>query len=119
MRESARATGGRYEAKAAAFLEKMGIRVLEQNFRCRTGEIDLIAREGEYLCFVEVKFRESGACGEPLGAVDRKKQRRISRTALFYLMKKGLPDSTPCRFDVVGITPDGIEVIRDAFPYTQ
>lgn len=117
MDKSTREMGSRYETEAAVYLQQMGYQILEYNFRCRTGEIDLIARDGEYLCFVEVKYRESGTCGDPFGAVDKKKQRRISRTALFYLMKKELPDTTSCRFDVVGITPDEIKVLKNAFSF--
>lgn len=89
MKNSTRETGTRYEEKAALFLEQQGYRILEKNFRCRKGEIDLIAMDQEYLCFVEVKFRESSDCGGPFLAVDNRKQRRICQTALFYLMKRG------------------------------
>ena len=81
------------------------------------GEIDLIAMDQEYLCFVEVKFRENSDCGGPFLAVDNRKQRRICQTALFYLMKRGMSEETPCRFDVVGITPDDTALIKDAFSY--
>ena len=58
MKRSARETGTWYEENAARYLEQQGYRILEKNFRCRQGEIDLIAMDGEYLCFIEVKFRE-------------------------------------------------------------
>ena len=117
MKKSARETGAQYEERAAQYLEQQGYRILEKNFCCRSGEIDLIAMDGEYLCFVEVKFRENSDCGGPFLAVDNKKQRRICQTALFYLMRRGLPEETPCRFDVVGITPDDTALIKDAFSY--
>ncbi|QBE98737.1 hypothetical protein PMF13cell1_04303 [Blautia producta] len=117
MKNSTRETGTRYEEKAALFLEQQGYRILEKNFRCRKGEIDLIAMDQEYLCFVEVKFRENSDCGGPFLAVDNRKQRRICQTALFYLMKRGISEDTPCRFDLVGITPDDTALIKDAFPY--
>lgn len=85
MRKSTRETGTLYEESAALYLERHGYRILEKNFRCQRGEIDLIAMDGEYLCFVEVKFRESSDCGGPFLAVDNKKQRRICQTALFIL----------------------------------
>ena len=111
--------GRRYEAKAAEFLEKQGYFILERNFQCRQGEIDLIGKEGEYLCFIEVKYRGSSSYGTPLEAVTKAKQRKISRTALYYLMKEGYPEDTPCRFDVVGMVADKAELVRNAFEYQR
>ena len=116
---SSKRTGLYYETQAAVFLEKQGYQILERNFRCPAGEIDLIAKEGEYLCFVEVKYRSERKTGTPEEAVDAKKQKRISRAALYYLMKQGLGDTTPCRFDVVGIRPDGIRVTKNAFSFKR
>ena len=116
---SSKRTGLYYETQAAVFLEKQGYQILERNFRCPAGEIDLIAKEGEYLCFVEVKYRSERETGTPEEAVDAKKQKRISRAALFYLMKQGLGDTTPCRFDVVGIRPEGIRVTKNAFSFKR
>ena len=116
---SSKRTGLYYETQAAAFLEKQGYQILERNFLCPAGEIDLIAKEGEYLCFVEVKYRSERETGTPEEAVDAKKQKRISRAALFYLMKQGLGDTTPCRFDVVGIRPEGIRVNKNAFSFKR
>ena len=107
--------GKKYEAQAAEFLEKQGYLILERNFQCRQGEIDLIGKEGEYLCFIEVKYRKSANYGTPLEAVTKAKQRKISKTALYYLAKEGYPEDTPCRFDVVGMTSDKAEVGRNAF----
>ncbi len=109
--------GRKYEEAAAGFLEKQGYSILERNYQCRQGEIDLIGKEGEYLCFIEVKYRSSSSYGKPLEAVTKAKQRKISRTALYYLTKKGYPEDTPCRFDVVGIAPGKAELIRNAFEY--
>ncbi|MDO4615225.1 MAG: YraN family protein [Lachnospiraceae bacterium] len=109
--------GKEYEEMAAVYLKENGYHLIERNFRCRAGEIDIIAQEGRYLVFAEVKYRSSDLQGGPLPAVSREKQRRISRAALWYLTKKHLGEDTPCRFDVIGITPDGIQIIRDAFPY--
>ena len=116
---SSNRTGLYYETQAAVFLEKQGYQILERNFRCPAGEIDLIAKEGGYLCFVEVKYRSERETGTPEEAVDAKKQKRISRAALYYLMKQGLGDTTPCRFDVVGIRPDGIRVTKNAFSFKR
>ena len=113
-----RHVGAAYEEIAAAYLTAQGYVVRERNFRARSGEIDIIAQEENVLCFIEVKYRADLKDGGPLAAVDHKKQRTISRTALYYLLKNGYPTDTPCRFDVVGILDDQITLIRDAFPYT-
>ncbi len=83
-------TGSRYEEQAAAFLEKQGLLVIEKNFRCKSGEIDLIARDGKYLVFVEVKYRSSSKeSGYAAAAVDWRKQKRISQAAQFFLLRYG------------------------------
>lgn len=110
-----RQLGSRYEETAAAYLEKNGRQVLEKNYRCRQGEIDLICRQGRYLVFVEVKYRSGTACGYPAEAVDGRKQERIRRAAAFYLYSHRLPEDTPCRFDVVSILNDSFTVIENAF----
>jgi putative endonuclease len=110
-----RLVGTEYESLAAAYLEKKGYVILERNYRCRTGEIDIIAQENEYLCFVEVKYRSGNGCGSPLEAVNYHKQRKILGVAGYYMMKKGLPGDTACRMDVVAIEGDEITLIRNAF----
>lgn len=115
MEYNRRKIGSSYEEKAAVFLEKNGLVILARNFRSRYGEIDLIARDGRYFVFVEVKYRKNGESGGALAAVDRRKQRVISRVAEFYLYRFGLGENVPCRFDVVGIDGDEITWIRNAF----
>lgn len=110
-----REVGSRYEESAAACLTKMGYQVLERNYRCRQGEIDLICRQGKHLVFAEVKYRADEKKGSPAEAVDMRKQGRIRRTALVYLCSRGYSEETPCRFDVVSILGNRIEVIQDAF----
>lgn len=116
-RLSARASGAAWEEKAGAYLRENGYEILCRNYRCRQGEIDIIARDGEYLCFIEVKYRKTSGYGSALEAVDFRKQQRISRTALHYLTVHGLGDGEPCRFDVVGVTPERIELVKDAFAF--
>ena len=111
--------GLRGEAIAARYLAGLGFRILQRRFRTRSGEIDLVAEEGETLAFIEVKTRSSSACGSPAEAVDRRKQARLTRAAEVYLARTGQYDAT-CRFDVVEVwdDPDGdcrIDHIRDAF----
>ena len=110
-----RKMGADYEGLAAAFLERQGYEILERNFYTRRGEIDLVAREGSALVFVEVKYRSDLSLGEPLEAVGPRKQERLRGAAAYYLMKKRLPEDTSCRFDVVGILGKEIRLVRDAF----
>ena len=100
-------------------MEQQGLWIKEQNFRCRSGEIDLIARDGKYLVFVEVKYRHTAGSGRASAAVNNKKQKMISRAAVFYLVRYGYPEDTPCRFDVVGISLDRAELVRNAFAYQR
>ena len=110
-----RTVGSRYEDMAAAYLSARGVTVLARNFRGRTGEIDLIGIEGETFVFVEVKGRQSARMGDPAEAVTPKKQRVIRQTALWYLMKEGLSEATPCRFDVVAILGTEVRWMKNVF----
>ena len=110
-----RKIGKDYEDMAASFLESRGYEILERNFTARRGEIDLIARDGSDLVFIEVKYRSDDRMGDPIEAVDEKKQRHLRITASYYLLKKSLPEDTPCRFDVVGIMGRNIRLVRNAF----
>lgn len=115
---SSRADIGRAgEATAARLLRDRGYKILARNYRCRHGEIDIVAFEdGEYV-FVEVKTRLTDEKGSALDAVTPAKQRKLARVAEQYLAERGL-DDRPCRFDVVAVTPGGgraDEVVRGAF----
>ncbi|ACL06320.1 YraN family protein [Desulfatibacillum aliphaticivorans] len=118
MKSDHKARGSRGEELAARFLKKQGYKILETNYRCALGEIDIIARHKKVLAFVEVKTRTSTAFGHPKSAVTPKKQRKISMVALEYLKKNRKLDQ-PARFDVVSILSDGedpkIEIIQNAF----
>lgn len=114
-----RKIGNEYEDRAAKFLEHMGYEILERNFFCRQGEIDIIAREGGYLVFVEVKYRKNTGCGEPQEAVHPLKQYRIGRAALYYLVRNGFSAEYPCRFDVAAVAGNKIRIYRNAFPYRE
>ena len=110
-----RVLGDTRENIAAAYLENNGYFILERNFRCRMGEIDIVANEGGYIVFVEVKYRADLKYGAPAFAVDRKKQHTIYNVASFYLKKNGISFDTPVRFDVIAITGSKIELIKNAF----
>ena len=106
----------KYEKIAGEFLEKQGYRILEYNFRCRYAEIDIVAKDGEYLVFCEVKFRKTGGLSAALEAVSVPKQMRLSGAAVYYLMKNGCTE-IPCRFDVIGIAGNKISLRKNAFEY--
>ncbi len=111
-----RQTGSEYEALAEKWMEEHGYRILEKNYRCRQGEIDLIAEKDGYLIFTEVKYRRSGQAGDPAEAVDYRKQKKISRVAEYYCWEKRKVD-TPCRFDVICVLGQAIRHIEHAFEY--
>ena len=102
------------EDKAAAFLKKQGIKVLERNYKNAFGEIDIIAKDGEYTGFIEVKTRKSDAFGQPAEAVDFRKRQKYALIAKAYLQAKGLFD-TAVRFDVIEVENEKINHIIDAF----
>ena len=110
--------GRRGEELALRFLKKQGYRIIDRNYVCKLGEMDIIARERDTLVFVEVKARTSTAFGPPQLAVNSSKQRQLSKVALSFLKENRLEDAK-ARFDVVAILfkPMGeeIELIKDAF----
>ena len=115
------ALGADGERAAAKHLRSQGYRLITRNFSTRAGEIDIIASDGDTLCFVEVKTRSSGEFAPPHAAVNRKKQMRMRSAATAYLTAKRLHNKL-CRFDVVSLVPDpthksgwAIEHICDAF----
>lgn len=110
-----RKIGGGYEQLAAAYLHRQGLTILYQNYRCRMGEADLIAMDGLYLVFVEVKYRSSLRMGYPSEAVNGAKQLRLRKVAQCFLYSCQYPPETPCRFDVVSILGRQVRWIRDAF----
>ncbi|GAB4274338.1 MAG: YraN family protein [Coriobacteriia bacterium] len=98
--------GARGEQAAAEYLERQGLTVVERNWRCALGEIDLIAIEGKTLVFCEVKTRASTSAGTPLEAVDAAKTRKLLALVKAYLWRNRLED-LPCRVDVLGVTVHG------------
>ncbi|HWT27079.1 MAG TPA: YraN family protein [Mobilitalea sp.] len=110
-----REVGTKFEQKAADYLKKNDYTIIEKNFRCKIGEIDLIGKNEGYLCFIEVKFRSSSQKGFPAEAITPTKIRRITRTAEFFLLLHNLPQDIPCRFDAVVILDDEISLIKNAF----
>jgi putative endonuclease len=110
--------GKKGEEVALRFLKKKGYRIIEKNYVCKMGEMDIIAKEKDTLAFVEVKTRTSMEFGPPQLAVNSSKQRQLSKVALNYLNEKRL-NNVKARFDVVAILlrpeKEEIELIKDAF----
>lgn len=116
--EDARLLGRWGEALAAEHLRKRGCRILAARYRCRFGEIDLIAEDGAYLCFVEVKLRRSGRFAQAREFVDRRKQERLRRTAECYLAAH--PGALQPRFDVAEIyAPHGLSTKKPKIIYIE
>ena len=107
------------EELAARYLKERGVKMLEKNFRCRQGEIDLIYRDGEYLVFCEVKYRSNNKNGTAMDAVGITKQRKICRVAEYYRMIHHLGDLTPIRYDVMARQGDQVTWIRNAFQHQK
>ena len=114
-----RKLGAEYEKLAVEYLIDRGYEILEKNYRCRFGEIDIIARHKMgndiFLVFIEVKYRRSLNNGSPFEAVDYRKQLIIRKVSEYYLVTNGYGSMTRIRYDVVGITGRKIELIANAF----
>jgi len=108
------------ESLAEEFLRSKGYEIVERNFKTRFGEIDLVAKDGDTLVFLEVRTKKNAVFGHPFDTVNLKKQRKIINMAKMFLVVKDIPASTVCRFDVIGlIAEEGKEIqifhLRDAF----
>ncbi len=113
-----RAVGANYEEFVCQYLEGIGVQVIEKNYHIRQGEIDIIAKDGANLVFIEVKYRKNEKGGSPLEAVTFTKQKRICKTALHYMYSHGYSiEETPIRFDVAGVVGSELSYIKDAFEY--
>jgi putative endonuclease len=111
-----RTVGAKKEQLAADYLESLGWTILERNFFCRQGEIDLIALSPEKtLVFVEVKYRSNTKNGFPEEAVGTKKQIKIQKAAKYYLFCRGYQEDISCRFDVIAILGEKIKLYKNAF----
>lgn len=110
-----RAIGSFYEDVACRYLEEQGLRIIERNYYCKAGELDLIGREGEYTVFFEVKYRKSDDFGGALLAVNRKKQRKICQSAMIYCLQHR--EVKQIRYDVIAITQTEVQWIKNAFDH--
>lgn len=110
-----REIGTTYENLATKYLESNNIKILEKNFRCRFGEIDIIGMEKDTLVFFEIKYRTSNTTGYPEEAVHTRKQRTICKVADYYRMKKSISMFQPMRYDVIAIFLEEIKWYQNAF----
>ena len=124
MLDSPKEVGAKGEKLAAKFLKRKGYKVIQRNYKCKLGEIDIVAEHNGTIVFVEVKTRQTQEFGSPQSSVTATKRGQISRVALSYIRDKKLVDQA-CRFDVIGITfpPESrkpeIEHIENAFQLSR
>ena len=114
-RDSTKSIGEQHEALAARHLAAHKLKMLCSNYRCRMGEIDLIALDGNTLCFVEVRYRKNRDFGGAANSVGAKKQQKIILTAQHFLQQEPQYQTSSCRFDVIAIDGQEINWIKDAF----
>lgn len=107
------------EEAAAKFLRRRGYKILERNYRLKKfGEIDIVAKEKDTICFIEVKTRTTTAFGEPYEAVNKNKQFKLSMLALSYLKAKNLMQKR-ARLDIISISNEGIQLFENAFSLSE
>jgi len=114
-----RTVGNKKEERICEYLVENGYCVLEKNFFSRHGEIDIIATKGEYICFVEVKYRKDKSCGLPEEAVTLTKIRKICKTAVYYLYTHRQYYQKQMRFDVAAVLGEDIKYYENAFMYLE
>ncbi len=113
-----RKIGSEAEDLAIDYLQKTGLTLLTRNYHCRRGEIDLIMRDGNFLVFIEVRYRRNSRYGSAAESVTRQKQQRLLTTAEHYLQNEKQNADNACRFDVITLSGQQdlqIEWIKDAF----
>lgn len=112
-----RKLGAKVEQLVSEYLNTLGFTILEMNYRCKQGEIDIIAKDQEYYVFIEVKYRNNTKYGTPQEAVGSAKQRRICNAAQYYLYSHRLSEATPVRFDVAAVLENKITYYKNAFEF--
>ena len=95
--------GSEFEAFASQQLKLLGCKIIETNYLCKVGEIDIIARDKDNLVFVEVRYRKQKTYGGAVASVDLKKQKKLIKAASFYLQNNNLTNKVSCRFDVFAV----------------
>jgi len=108
--------GKEAEQAVVTLLKNSGLQIIECNYRCKLGEIDIVARDKQTVVFIEVRRRSHGQYGSGFDSVDYRKQQKLIRTAQAYLQKRKLFDQHPCRFDIVSLRSlTDMHWIKDAF----
>jgi putative endonuclease len=115
MTDARRALGARGEDAVVTWYEQRGYHIVDRNWRCRDGELDLVARRGDVVVFCEVKARSSSAFGAPVEAVTWHKQKRVRHLARLWLMARHAAAPAGMRFDVASVLAGRIEIVEDAF----
>lgn len=105
------------EEKACAFLQKKGFCLVERNYRSPVGEIDLIMQDKNEVVFIEVRSRAYATYGTAIESINKTKQQKVMKSAIYYLQKRKWLDKVNYRFDVVGCSPTNIEWIKNAFSH--
>ena len=111
-----REVGKLYENRAKEYLKNIGYEIIDTNFSCKIGEIDIVGKNDGYICFIEVKYRDENSLAKGFYAVNKNKQLKIFKVAQVYLMAKKLSLNTACRFDVISIDGNEITLFKNAFP---
>jgi putative endonuclease len=117
---STQESGAAAEALARGYLERQGLRLLAQNWRCKRGELDLVMLDAGTVVFVEVRYRRHSAWGGAAESVDARKREKLIRAAQHFLQQESRWAKYPCRFDVIAITADSqipaqLDWIQNAF----
>lgn len=100
------ALGQAAEQLACTYLQHNGLILLQRNYRCRRGELDLVMRQDDTTVFVEVRYRRPSAFADGIASIDRRKQEKLLAAAQHYLQHHPEAARRPCRFDVVAVTPE-------------
>lgn len=117
MREelNTRKIGGIHEEKCVQYLKNNAFQIVQQNYRCKIGEIDIIAIKENTLRFIEVKYRKNDLYGTPLEAINIRKQKKLIRTATWFLNENRQYENMQCSFDVIAVTDNNIKYIFNSF----
>ncbi|MCI9125653.1 MAG: YraN family protein [Eubacterium sp.] len=110
-----RVVGGNYEEQCVNYLKQHGFQIAAQNYKCKIGEIDIIAVKNNILRFIEVKYRKNEFFGFPIEAVNKRKQNKIMKTALWFLGENKEYENMQCSFDVISITENDVEYLFNCF----
>lgn len=115
IKNNKRKLGETVETAVCSYLNSHGYIILEKNFRCHFGEIDIIAKDNNYIVFIEVKYRKNAALGYPSEAVDFRKQQKIIRSSMYYIHQNRISINSNFRYDVISVLGNKIIITKNAF----